>query len=285
MSSKILLTGATGFVGKNFLKSLDSLGIKADLIVRKNSIKNLPQNNAIGEVIETPDLFKHSTDYWEKLCKNYSTVVHLAWYTEPGVYLNSDKNIDCLIGSLSLIQGAKKAGVKKIVGAGTCLEYEIENKKLSSINTPLKPTSLYAGTKLALFYSLSQLFNGPKYNYLWCRLFFLLPNKHDQIIYGKNQRLGDYIKSRIVRNQQVDLTNGNQIRDYLYVQDATNIIANAIIKNKKGTINICSGIPRTVKEIAEEIAIDYGKRKLLKFGSRRLQANEPEYIVGDVDII
>ena len=285
MSEKILLTGATGFIGRNFLKSLNDMGMQTDIIARRNNIENLAQYNSISDIIETPDLFMQDSDWWEKICRNYSTIVHLAWFTEPGIYLNSDKNLDCLIGSLSLIKGAKRAGVKKFVAAGTCLEYQIENKKLSVSNTPLNPNTLYGASKLALFYSLSQLFCTTKNNFLWCRFFYLLPNRLDKIIYSSNQRLGDYIKSRIIKNEPVFLTNGNQIRDYLYVKDATDIMLNAIIHNKTGAINICSGNPRTVREIAEEIAMDFGKKDLLNFGTIAIQSNEPHYIVGEPEFL
>jgi len=283
MRARILLTGATGFVGRNLLKSISKFGVDVDVIVRSESKNNFLSSTLISNVIETSNLFEHDSDWWASLCKNYSTVIHLAWYVDPGCYLDSDKNIECLIGSLSLIQGARKAGVKRFIGVGTCLEYELKNELLSADNTQLRPTTLYGATKLSLFTVLSQLFNTQENNFLWCRLFFLLPNKNDEVIYGENQRLGDYIKSRISINEPVFLTSGTQIRDYLYVEDATDMMSKAIFQNKTGAINICSGIPRTVREVAEEIAMKLGKPELLNFGSKVTQESDPEYILGERD--
>lgn len=283
MNSRILLTGATGFVGKNLLKSFSKLGIEVDVIVRSGHKNNFSSSALISKVIQTSNLFKHDCDWWESLCKNYSTVIHLAWYVEPGQHFDSNKNIECLIGSLSLIEGARKAGIKKFIGIGTCYEYELKNEKLSAETSPLRPGTLYGASKLSLFILLSQLFNTQENTFLWCRVFFLLPNKNDEIIHSENQRLGDYIKSRISKNEPVFLTSGTQIRDYLYVEDATDMMTKAIFHNKTGAINICSGVPRTVRDVAEEIAIGLGRPELLNFGSKMPQRNDPEYILGERD--
>lgn len=283
MSERILVTGATGFVGKNFIRSINKFGFKVDLVVRENCGVDFSKIDSVCEIIQTPDLFSHNSDWWENICKKYSTVVHLAWYVEPGSYINSDKNIDCLIGTLALIRGARRAGVKKFVGVGTCLEYDINNQNLSAELSSLKPKSLYGACKLAVYNTLLQVFNEPENNFLWFRLFYLLPNKTDKILYGDNLRLGDYIKSRIFQNMPVHLTNGTQIRDYLFVEEATNMMAEAIFEKKIGAMNICSGIPRTVRDVAEEIAFELGKPDLLRFGSKTSQANDPEYIVGIKD--
>ncbi len=283
MNSRILLTGATGFLGRNLLKSFSKLGVEVDVIVRSGNKNKFSSSALISKVIETTNLFKHDRDWWASLCKDYSTVIHLAWYVEPGHYFDSNKNIECLIGSLSLIEGARKAGVKKFIGVGTCYEYDLKTERLSAETSPLRPVTLYGASKLSLFTVLSQLFNTQENTFLWCRVFFLLPNKNDKIIDSKNQRLGDYIKSRISKNEQVFLTSGTQIRDYLYAEDATDMMAKAILQNKTGAINICSGIPRTVRDVAEEIAIGMGRPDLLIFGSKTAQKNDPEYILGEKD--
>ena len=283
MSSRILLTGATGFVGGNLLKSISKFGVDVDVVVRSGRKNDFSSNALVSNVIETPNLFNHDSNWWASLCRGYSMVIHVAWYVEPGLYLDSDKNIECLIGSLSLAQGARTAGVKKFIGVGTCLEYELKKEPLSVGNTPLRPRTLYGASKLSLFTALSQLFSTQENSFLWCRLFFLLPNRGDEIMHGNNQRLGDYIKSRISRNQLVFLTNGTQTRDYLYVEDATDMMAKAIFEGKTGAINICSGIPRTVKDVAEEIATSLGRPELLRFGSKAPSENEPEYILGERD--
>lgn len=282
MTSRILLTGATGFFGRKLLKSISSLGIEVDILVRAEKKIPFSSGDLVSNVIEISNLFTQDPLWYESLCKNYTTVIHLAWHTEPGNY-QSNTNIESLIGSLSLAYGARKAGVKKFVSIGTCLEYEISSEKLSVNNTPLRPTTLYGASKLSFYYVLSQLFNAQENNFLWCRLFYLLPNKNDEILPSKSRSLAHYIRSNLSKNEFVSLTSGSQVKDYLYVSDAADMVAKAIFQNKIGAINICSGIPKTVREIAEEIAFEYGKPELLKFGELPQQENISDYIVGEKD--
>jgi dTDP-6-deoxy-L-talose 4-dehydrogenase (NAD+) len=282
VTSRILLTGATGFFGRKLLKSISSLGIEVDILVRAGKKIPFSSGDLVSNVIEISNLFIQDPLWYESLCKNYTTVIHLAWHIEPGNY-QSNTNIESLIGSLSLAYGARKAGVKKFVSIGTCLEYEMSSEKLSVKNTPLRPTTLYGASKLSFYYVLSQLFNAQENNFLWCRLFYLLPNKNDEILPGKNRSLAHYIRSNLSKNEFVSLTSGSQVKDYLYVSDAADMVAKAIFQNKIGAINICSGIPKTVREIAEEISFEYGKPELLKFGELPQQENISDYIVGEKD--
>jgi nucleoside-diphosphate-sugar epimerase len=273
MNQKILLTGATGFVGMQVLRALQKNKVSISLVVRpgwKEKIKNY-QN--IVNIYETNDLFSESTDWWTTKCKNIDIIIHVAWFAVSGEYLQSEKNIECLTGTLNLVQGASNAGIKKFIGVGTCFEYDFASDILS-IDDPLKPESLYAATKVATYYTLSQFLSQKKIAFVWCRLFYL---------YGENEnedRLVPYIRAKLLKNQIVKLTSGTQIRDYMDVSDAGNVIAEMAFNETQGCVNVCTGTPITVRELAEKIADEYGKRKLLKFGQRDENSTDPKCVVG-----
>jgi dTDP-6-deoxy-L-talose 4-dehydrogenase (NAD+) len=48
----------------------------------------------------------------------------------------------------------------------------------------------------------------------------------------------------------------------------------------RGPVNVCSGTPITVRELAEKIAYEYGRQDLLKFGARPDNLVDPPYVVG-----
>ena len=108
--------------------------------------KVLNYNDSKVDLILTDDLFKENPEWWEDKCKDIDTIIHLAWYVEPGKYLKSIKNLDCMIGSLNLVHGAIKSKIKRFVGVGTCFEYDLNHEKLS-IDTPLNPITPYAAAK------------------------------------------------------------------------------------------------------------------------------------------
>ena len=127
MSRTFLLTGATGFVGRQILQALAAQKYVVRLIVRDSTELILPDSIELEKVIRTTDLFSESTEWWGEACDGIDTVIHCAWYAEPGKYLQSPLNTECLIGTLNFAKGAVAAGVRRFVGIGTCFEYDLSS--------------------------------------------------------------------------------------------------------------------------------------------------------------
>lgn len=271
-SQRMLLTGATGFVGRQILSALLKKGVRLRVVVRNGSESRLPQSSAI-EVIHTEDLFAESNDWWVRACQEIDTVVHAAWYAEPGLYMQSPKNLDCLIGTLQMAKGCVQAGVKRFVGIGSCSEYDFSSEYLS-IDTPLRPTTAYAGAKAATFLALSTMFAQQGTSFVWARLFYLYGEGED------NRRLVPYLRRQLSAGEPVELTSGTQIRDYLDVGAAGVQLADLAHDSTTGAVNICSGRAQSVRELAESIADEYGRRDLLRFGARPDNQFDPPRIVG-----
>ena len=72
-----------------------------------------------------------------------------------------------------------------------------------------------------------------------------------------------------------------KVKKLMDVKDAGKKIAEVGISNTKGAVNICSGIPITVRELAEKIADEYGRRDLLKFGVRQDNLTDPNCVIGE----
>lgn len=269
----VLLTGATGFVGSQILKGLLALGVQIIPVVRSGKEEFVPISENVERIISSPDIFQGSVEWWAAQCKGVDTVIHTAWYAEPGKYLMSEKNMDCLAGSLNLARGAVIAGVKRWIGIGTCFEYDVSVGKLS-IDVPLKPLTPYAGAKASLFTGLSHWLPSQSLEFAWCRLFYLFGEGED------DRRLVPYLHKRLSKGEMVELTSGKQIRDFLDVSEAARIIVKIALSEQCGPINICSGVPITVRQLAERIADNYGRRDLLKFGVRKDNIVDPAMVLG-----
>ena len=89
-----------------------------------------------------------------------------------------------------------------------------------------------------------------------------------------------YLRNKLVAGEPAELTSGNQIRDFIDVSIAGRLIADTALGTVQGPVNICSGIPITVKQLAENIADEYGRRDLLIFGSRPDSLIDPPCVVG-----
>lgn len=269
----MLLTGATGFVGFQILKALVGRAEAVSVVVRAGSEKRLGSLANSVEVITTLDLFKESHEWWRNVCRNVDTVVHVAWYTEPGKYLHSPRNLDCLAGTLQAAKGAAAAEVRRFIGVGTCFEYDLKGGRLG-VDTPLRPSNAYAAAKAAAFIALNAWLPLQRVDFAWCRLFYLFGEGEDA------RRLVPYVRSRLAAGEPAELTHGGQIRDFLDVAVAGRLIADVALSDTTGPVNICSGIPITVRQLVEQIGDEYGRRDLLLFGARPDNPEDPACVVG-----
>lgn len=165
------------------------------------------------------------------------------------------------------------AGVQRFIGVGSCSEYDVSFGYLS-IDTPLNPTTPYAKAKVSTFLALSKLLPLRNIEFAWARLFYLYGEGEDA------RRLVPYLRARLSAGEPADLTSGSQIRDYLDVADAGAQIAALGLSEVCGAVNICSGHPLTIRELAEQIADEYGRRDLLRFGVRADNQFDPPCVVG-----
>jgi len=270
---RILLTGATGFVGRQIHKCLLEAGHEVLPVLRPGSEDRLCQGAPADIGIVTNDVFAEQPEWWAEKCEGADAVIHAAWYVEPGKYLDSPRNLDCVAGTLALAQGVASAGVKQLIGIGTCMEYRLPSDSLD-VGAPLDPQTLYAACKLSVYHMLTQYLATTRTSLSWCRLFYL---------YGEGEyptRLVPYIRERLARGEVAKLSAGTQLRDFLDVRQAGAMIANVVETGQPGAINICSGMPTTIRQLAERIADDFGRRDLLEFGTASIHPSDPAAVVG-----
>lgn len=267
----MLLTGGTGFVGRQVMRALDRAGVEIRAVVRSGSAGRLPV--AAAAVIESPDLFAEPAGWWAEACAGVDTVVHVAWYAEPGQYITSPRNLACLAGTLRLAEGSLDARVRRFVGVGTCAEYDLSLGQLST-TAPLDPSTPYAAAKAAAFLALSRYFAQAQVSFAWCRLFYLYGEAEDA------RRLVPYVRQQLAAGLPAALTSGNQVRDFLDVAEAGQRIADVALSDRCGAVNVCSGEGITVRALAERIADGYGRRDLLQFGANPDRPGDPAVVVG-----
>jgi dTDP-6-deoxy-L-talose 4-dehydrogenase (NAD+) len=237
---------------------------------REAEVKALPN---VESTVSTPDLFSQPEEWCAEVCRDVHRVIHLAWYGDPRTYLQSEKNLDCLLGTLRLAKGAALATVRRLVGIGTCLEYDLTGGPVS-VATALRPSTAYSAAKAAAFMALSQWLPSRSVEFAWCRLFYL---------YGEGEhpeRLVPYVQSQLAAGEPAELTSGDQVRDYLDVREAAEQIVDIAFGTIRGAVNVCSGRPITVRQLVEQIADRYGRRDLLRFGYRANNRLDPPYVVG-----
>lgn len=277
--TRVLITGATGFVGRQVARALIERGADVSTIGRGDTAVL----QGVRDHIQVADLFSLDPDFWRETCTDFDTLVHVAWYAEPGKYVWSERNLTCLAGTLALAQGAAGAGIKKLVGVGTCFEYDLAcadrpiTRPLST-DSRLGPVTTYGAAKASTWLTLATFLAERSVDFAWCRLFYLYGEGEDE------RRLVPFLKGRLAAGEPAELTSGIQVRDFMDVREAGNCIAEAALGHHVGALNICSGIAITVRDLAERIAVDFGRPDLLKFGARPDSPDDPPYVVGEPSI-
>ena len=111
----IALTGATGFVGRQILRALMEHDQPVRVIKRPDAewpASSTARNRL--DIATTADLFAESDAGLDALTAGVDTLIHAAWYAEPGQYLTSERNLDCLNGTLTSCSGFIYRGITDV---------------------------------------------------------------------------------------------------------------------------------------------------------------------------
>ena len=264
---KILITGGTGFVGTALRKELYKREYDTTIVTRSKTSHLLKNESLVANY----DLLGKSVIDLQRLVKAYDVILHAAWYVNHEDYLTSQKNIDYLSVSLKLASAISCFENKHLIGIGTCLEYDL-TQSILRVDSRERPTTLYGVCKLATKNTIKQLLEDKSISFTWARLFY---------VYGDGQSsksLFPSIKHAIRTGTELELSHGTQVRDFLNVDAAAEMIIDCISKRRQFEIvNICSGLGQTVREFSLGIAGD--NSHLLKFKRR------PTGLVGAHSII
>lgn len=239
---KILITGASGFIGRQVTKEM----IKRGYVVYAPSITPTlpPQKDLIQDELDFFDTDALSA-YLRK--HQFENLIHLAWYVGPKCHMSAG-NIDWLCLSLKLLKLFAENGGKTFLGAGSVSEYDFSYGLLQENRTPLANASLYGQAKAAL-YNTGKIFckqNGIAFK--WARIFNL---------YGPHERLARLMPSVIcsmLKNEAVKVSPCSKFLDYLHVEDTASAIAQFFASDVTDAVNICSGKPIQLRYMVEEMA-------------------------------
>lgn len=268
-AKKVLVTGASGFVGRPVLRHLQS----RDFVV--HAAHRNATHHPDGIMVHLVDLLRDGEA--ERLIEAVrpTHLLHLAWDVLPGQFWSARNNLDWLVASLRLYQAFVRAGGTRAVFTGTCAEYDWSLDWLDEAATPRKPQSLYGVAKNALFELITAV-GEPDVCFAWARLFFL---------YGPGEPLGRLVPNvmiSLMKGIEVPCSPGWQERDFLHVDDAARALATVLDGDYRGAINIASGDCRPVRQVVEKIGAITGRSELIRLGAKPAAANEPPRLAASV---
>lgn len=267
---RILLTGASGFVGQATLAALVKLGADVVAVSRTRPIVaghydwrkcDLLNSSATAALLHdcTP-----------------TTILHLAWTVEHGAFWTAPENLDWIAASLALARAAADCGMRRFIGTGTCYEYAWpEHAPCNESVTPIVPSLLYGISKDATRRVLEAFCATRGMDFAWARLFFLYgPGEH-------KARLVPSVASALAAGQPARCSSGQGIRDFIDVRDAGAALATLAVSPITGAVNIGSGEAVSIAEVALMLGRLAGRPDLIRMGALPNRPAEPRRIVAD----
>lgn len=241
---KIIVTGATGFVGRHVVNQLLNEGYEVFVIARSTDRARTFSWFQSVQCISC-DLHKNFQPV-VNLAKDVDAIVHLAWNGLPNYrsFFHIGQN---LIADLNFLSAVINAGIKHLLVTGTCLEYGMQYGPLTE-DMETRPTTPYGLAKDMLCKSLQALQKELTFTLQWVRLFYMFGNGQNQ-----NSLLAQLDHAIASGQTTFNMSVGDQLRDYMPVTD----VASSIVKlvrhpEVNGVINCCSGKPISILDLVTE---------------------------------
>jgi nucleoside-diphosphate-sugar epimerase len=244
---RVLITGGAGFLGAQVVRRLVAAGVEVHAIVRAASDRSRLREVERHVNFVEADLRDTAQIARQVAMVRPGIVFHLAWVVTPGAYLDSDENLDMLTAGVHLARAAAGSGCERFVGAGTCLEYAPQAEPMRE-DTPARPTTLYAASKLAFSLVLEQLSKTSGMAFVWPRLFFLYGPMEDE------RRLVPGIIRSLEASRPPRLRNADAARDFLHTEDAASALWALATSDVRGVVNVGSSQAVTVRHVSDTLA-------------------------------
>lgn len=270
--SRILITGATGFINANLARRMLTEGHEIGLLLRKQSnlsrVKDfLPKVHTIdADLLDYPKLYREVHDFEPEY------IFHSATYgaypdDQKDEYLMIQTNI---VGTYNLLKATSDTPFKCFIHAGSSSEYGIKERRMAEDDS-LEPINPYGVTKASAT--------------LLCQMFAKRERKNVVILrpfsvygpYERSTRLVPYVISRCIRGEEVHITSGEQRRDFVYVDDVMDVYLR--VMDKKGIageiFNVGGGQDISIREVVRKIfELTGSDMRLLKIGTREKRTFE-----------
>ncbi len=265
-SKTVFVTGATGLIGRELLAPLVEAGFEVYALAIEEHLPVLPQVHWLKG-----NLFNDScvNDWLAKIKPHY--LLNMAWAT-TGNYQTANINFDFLCAGIKLLQSFAANGGKRVVFAGTCLEYAPQNRPIKETD-PVAPACPYALCKQLLYRATESFCAQNNLSFACGRIFY---------VYGKHEaptRLTASIIQSLQANQTVSIQHAQLTKDYMYTVDIARAFVALLHSPVQGAVNICSGQGVSLAQYASAIAKKLGKENLLDL--KELSTPQPPQTVGD----
>jgi dTDP-6-deoxy-L-talose 4-dehydrogenase (NAD+) len=247
---RILVTGASGFIGGHLCRTAVDSGHEVLGLIRKNSATGAKTLRFCEGTLAQPS-WREITEFHPDAC------LHAAWHAKPGAFWDAAENERCVSESRSFISKLWSRTGCHVVATGTCAEYMPSPHLLSEADSILQPESGYARTKHLLHQQLEEQAKAEGRTLSWARIFYP---------YGPGEppvKLTSALISAAMRDETLVLHHPESIKDFIYIDDVARALLGLLETRAEGPINIASGRGVRIEELARAIMRMIGKGRIV----------------------
>lgn len=270
---KILITGATGFIGKHLMSRLIEQNYENAILVRNFE----KARKLFKDKVDIIEYGMDSFEYIDKICQfNPEIVIHLATYYTIADDINEiqkllEANIEFTTILCSALEGSK---VNFFINTGSFFEYYNGDGKIN-------PAYLYSSMKVASRYIIEYF--GNKHNY---KVLHVIPYS----VYGENgtvKKIFDYIIDATISGEYIEMTEGKQVLDFIHVDDVVDFYCTLIEKQNLihapiSEYHLGTGRGTSIRELANIVETIVGKKANIGWGKRPYRTRDIMHAVAPV---
>jgi nucleoside-diphosphate-sugar epimerase len=268
---RIVLTGASGFIGQHVLRALKAQGIEPYVVCRNNTPSGVSEDHIISM-----DLHALPPDPFEVMGRP-DLLIHMAWGGLPN-YRSLYHVVEEAPAHVRFLSTMVHSGLKKLVVTGTCFEYGMIEGELRE-DLPTNPQNPYGLAKDYLRCTLEMMRVPQTFDFTWARLFYT---------HGPGQAQSSLLpqleRAIAASDLSFPMSGGEQLRDFMPVERlAENLVALALTQGHHGVVNLCSGQPISVQCLVKDRLEALGAEIELHFGAYPYPDYEPMAFWGNRD--
>ena len=262
---RVLMTGATGFIGWPTAQALRTAGFEVHALTR-TAVDMGAGHSHVVDVLDRDGVTEAIAEI------RPSHLMHLAWDLSD---YDGPHHLSWVRASLHLLEQFKRAGGHRAVLAGTCFEYDASYGYCTEALTPIRPTTFYGQAKASLSSLAHSFAEAGGLSVASARIFFVYGPRQ-----SSRQLIPDVIES-LLAGETAECTHGQQVRDYLHVEDVAGACTALLQSSVEGSVNVGSGVPTRLQDMIYTVADAIGTRSRVALGARSASPNEPPLLVAN----